>query len=253
MSSIKVIKIGGKVIDDEQSRAKFLKDFASISGPKILVHGGGNIASDIGNEMGLTPNFVDGRRITDAETLRLVTMVYGGLVNKSMVAQLQTLNVQALGLTGADMNVIRSSKRTTDPIDFGFVGDVEEVNYPVLKTLLVQGICPVVAPLTHDGAGQMLNTNADTIAAEIAMAMVQKDNTVELIYCFEQSGVLNEGKVIEKMNLLTFRHLKGIGVVSDGMVPKLDTGFRALRAGVHNVKIKSFKALTEEAGTELVA
>lgn len=253
MSSIKVIKIGGKVIDDVQSRDKFLKDFASIEGPKVLVHGGGNIATSIGNEMGLTPVFEGGRRVTDAETLRLVTMVYGGLVNKTLVAQLQSLGVQALGMTGADMNVISSTKRPTDPVDFGYVGDIKEVNYPILKSLMVQRVCPVVAPLTHDGSGQMLNTNADDIAAEIAMAMVQKENTVELIYCFEQAGVLNEGKVISKMNLLTFRHLKGTGVVSDGMIPKLDTGFRALKAGVSNVKIKSFKALTEENGTELIA
>ncbi len=251
MKTLKVVKIGGKVIDDEQKLDSFLKDFASIKEPKVLVHGGGSIATKTGKRLGIKPNMIDGRRITDTESLEVITMVYGGLVNKKIVAKLQSLGINAVGLSGADLNIIPAKKRNPEPIDFGWVGDVEEVNTSWLARFLDNDVVPVLAPLTHDQQGHMLNTNADTIASSVATAL-SKDFESELIFCFEQPGVMNNGKLITKMNLLLYRYLKDGGVITDGMIPKLDLGFSAFKKGVE-VSIRSFEDVAKlESGTRLV-
>ncbi|MGN8224596.1 acetylglutamate kinase [Gracilimonas sp. BCB1] len=251
MKSLKIIKIGGKVIDDEQKLDHFLKEFASIKEPKVLIHGGGSIASNMSERLGIKPNMIDGRRITDAETLEVITMVYGGLVNKKIVAKLQSLGINAVGLTGADLNIIPAKKRNPEPVDFGWVGEVETVNTSWLSQFLDSGVVPVLAPLTHDQQGQMLNTNADTIASAVATALGGEFET-ELLFCFEQSGVMNNGKLITEMNLLLYRYLKDGGVITDGMIPKLDLGFSALIKGVQ-VSIRSFEDVAKlESGTKLV-
>lgn len=252
MKTVKVIKIGGKVIDDDQKLGAFLKAFVSVKEPKVLVHGGGSIASGMGKRLGIKPNMIDGRRITDAETLEVITMVYGGLVNKKIVAKLQALGANAVGLSGADLNIIPAKKREPEPVDFGWVGDVESVNTKWLTQFLNEGIIPVLAPLTHNGKGNMLNTNADTIASSVASALCNNIKT-ELMLCFEQAGVMNEGQVVTEMNLLLYRYLKDSGVITDGMIPKLDLGFSALKNGVENISIRSFEAVAEsESGTTLV-
>lgn len=252
MSSVKVIKIGGKVIDDEQKLDVFLETFASIEEPKVLVHGGGSIASKMGEKLGIKSNMIEGRRITDADTLDVITMVYGGLVNKKIVAKLQALEADAIGVSGADLNIIPAKKRDPEPIDFGWVGDVKQVNTKWLTQFLNEGVIPILAPLTHDEKGNMLNTNADTIASSVATALSNKFET-ELILCFEQPGVMNEGKVVTEMNLLLYRYLKDSGLVTGGMIPKLDLGFSALKKGVKNVSIRSFKDVARSSsGTKLV-
>jgi len=253
MKSVKVIKIGGKVIDDDQKLDAFLESLVSIKEPKVLVHGGGSIASKMGERLGIKPNMIDGRRVTDAETLEVITMVYGGLVNKKIVAKLQALGANPVGLSGADLNIIPAKKRNPEPIDFGWVGDVEKVNAQWISEFLNGDVIPVLAPLTHDGNGNMLNTNADTIASTVASAL-SEDFETELMFCFEQSGVMNEDKLITEMNLLLYRHLKGAGIVTDGMIPKLDLGLSALKSGVKKVSIRSFKAVSEsKSGTILVS
>lgn len=252
MSVIKVIKIGGKVIDDESKLDQFLNDFVKIEDKKILVHGGGKIASDIASKLGIETKMIEGRRITDSDMLDVVTMVYGGLVNKKIVAKLQALGCNALGLSGADLNVVQSKKRNSEPIDFGFVGDIESVDGILLNSLLNEGITPVIAPLTHDGNGQLLNTNADNIAGSIAMELAEKENT-ELDLCFDLEGVMNGEKLITEMNLLLYRHLEGIGIIKEGMIPKLDLGFKALNAGAKKVRIVGFDCVNEpNKGTRLV-
>jgi acetylglutamate kinase len=253
MSSVKVIKVGGKVIDDDQKLTTFLEAFVSIKEPKVLVHGGGSIASKMGERLGIKPNMTEGRRITDAETLEVITMVYGGLVNKKIVSRLQSLGVNAVGLSGADLNIIPAQKRDPKPIDFGWVGDVGKVNTEWLSQFLNQDVVPVLAPLTHDSKGNMLNTNADTIASSVASSLTA-DFETELILCFEQEGVMNEEKLITQINLLLYRHLKGTGIVTDGMIPKLDLGFSALQKGVQKVSVRSFKAVSEStSGTTLIS
>ncbi len=252
MSTIKVIKIGGKVIDDESNLDQFLRDFAAIEGEKILVNGGGKIASDVAEKLGIETKMMEGRRITNTEMLDVVTMVYGGLVNKKIVAKLQALNCNACGLTGADLNAIRSKKRSANPVDFGFVGDIETVDATILRGLLNEGITPVIAPLTHDGNGQLLNTNADNIAGFVATELA-KNEDVELDLCFDMEAVMNDGKVITEMNLLLYRHLEGNGIIKDGMIPKLDLGFKALNAGATKVRIVGFDVFKDEdKGTRLV-
>ena len=191
MEKLTVIKVGGKIVEEEESLQQLLKDFSAIEGYKVLVHGGGRSATKIAAQLGIESQMVNGRRITDAEMLKVVTMVYGGLVNKNIVAKLQACGVNALGLTGADMNAIRSHKRPVKDVDYGFVGDVDEANGKMLSTLIQQGIVPVMAPLTHDGNGNLLNTNADTIAGETAKAL-SKFFDVTLVYCFEKKGVLRD-------------------------------------------------------------
>ncbi|WP_347159170.1 acetylglutamate kinase [Pontibacter chitinilyticus] len=243
MQELFVIKIGGNILDDAQKLRRFLSDFADLPGAKLLVHGGGKIASAIGRRLGIEPQLVEGRRITDAETLELVTMVYGGLVNKQVVAQLQAAGCNAIGLTGADANSIPARKRAVEQVDYGFAGDVAgpaSINTTALAGLLQLGLTPVFAPLTHDGQGNMLNTNADTIASVLATALAGKYN-VRLIYCFEKAGVLldatDDASVIPVIGKAKYKALKEAGVVSAGMLPKLDNAFAALDQGVKAVQI----------------
>lgn len=244
MKKLTIIKIGGKVIDDSVALDAFLTDFAQINGPKVLVHGGGTIATDFGEKLGIKPNYIDGRRITDAETLELVTMVYGGLVNKRIVTRLQAVGVNALGLTGADANVIPARRRPVREIDYGYVGDIIDglVNFDPLSMFLEAGLTPILCPLTHDGQGSLLNTNADTIASTLArVASVSYE--VELIYCFEQKGVLSDFEnqiVIPQINPRSYEELKIQGTINDGMIPKLDNAFDALSTGVNKVTIGHF-------------
>tara|TARA_R110001599_G_scaffold280864_1_gene482265 strand:+ start:5533 stop:6294 length:762 start_codon:yes stop_codon:yes gene_type:complete len=252
MSEIKVIKIGGKVIDDEAKLDQFLQDFARIEERKILVHGGGKIASNVAEKLGLKSKMINGRRITDSDMIDVVTMVYGGLVNKKIVAKLQALDCNAIGLSGADMNLIQSKKRDPEPIDFGFVGDIEQVDATVLNSLLSEGITPVIAPLTHDGNGQLLNTNADNIAGFITSGLAEYGD-VAMDLCFDLEGVMNGEKLITEMNLFLYRHLEGNGIIKEGMIPKLDLGFKALNAGAKKVRIVGFDVFKEEEkGTMLV-
>lgn len=234
-----VIKIGGNIIDDETKLSSFLQSFAVIEGKKILIHGGGKLATRIAEDMGIKQQMVDGRRITDAETLKIVTMVYAGYINKNIVAQLQVSGCTATGLTGADGNVMKAHKRVA-AIDYGFVGDIDEVNSEFLHTLLQINDAVVLAPITHDGKGQLLNTNADTIAQETAKAM-SKLYEVELIYSFEKAGVLqdvnNETSVINSINPTSYLQLKTEQKIFAGMLPKLDNAFAAVKCGVHKVII----------------
>lgn len=249
MKKLTIIKIGGKVIDDEMSLDSFLDDFAKVEGSKILVHGGGKVASEFGERLGIKPKLIEGRRITDSATLDLVTMVYGGLINKKIVASLQSLDADAIGLTGADANVLPAKKRPVRTVDYGFVGDVQsnDVNTYRLEQLLDSGLIPVLCALTHDRNGNLLNTNADTIASILASAL-SKVFEVDLIYCFEQKGVLsdfeNEG-LIETIDQQTYQKLKTESVISDGMIPKMDNAFDALSAGVSKVSIGHFAQLLE--------
>ncbi|RYY39378.1 MAG: acetylglutamate kinase [Chitinophagaceae bacterium] len=240
MKQLYVIKIGGNIIDDDARLEEFLGHFAAAPGAKILVHGGGKLATRVATDLQIPQQLVDGRRITDAETLKVVTMVYAGWINKRIVAALQALGCSAIGLSGADGDVVRARKRSGASIDYGFVGDVEAVNASLLHTLLEAGHCVVLAPITHDGAGQLLNTNADTIAQETATALAGKYD-VQLVYSFEKPGVLrdaeNEGSLIASINPAQYAQLKADGIVSGGMIPKLDNAFRALDEGVQAVFI----------------
>lgn len=237
-----IVKIGGNVIDDRTKLADFLKAFCAVDGYKILVHGGGKIATEIGGRLGIAPNYVNGRRVTDSETLNLVTMVYGGLINKHIVAALQALGCNAMGLTGADANLVPAVKRPAKEVDYGFVGDVntEGINYSLIGELLRMGIVPVLAPLTHDGNGNMLNTNADTIAQEVAIAMAARMQ-VQLVYCFEKKGVLRDAdddrSVISTISESDFKQLADTGVVSGGMLPKLENALKAVGKRVGKVVI----------------
>lgn len=249
-----LIKVGGKIVEEEASLRQLLDDFAAIEGWKVLVHGGGRSATRLAERLGIESRMVNGRRITDAETLKVVTMVYGGLVNKNIVAGLQARGVNALGLTGADMNVIRSLKRPVKDIDYGFVGDVEQVNATLLGDLIAQGVVPVMAPLTHDGQGCMLNTNADTIAGETAKALAALFD-VTLVYCFEKKGVLrdenDDNSVIPTINSAEFKQLVADGVIQGGMIPKLENSFEALEAGVSEVVITLASAIHGQGGTHI--
>ena len=251
---LKVVKIGGNVVDNLEKLDAFLRDFASLDGPKILVHGGGKIATSIGRALGIEARMIEGRRVTDAETLKVVTMVYGGLVNKNIVAGLQARGVNALGLTGADMDVIRSVKRPVKGIDYGFVGDVKQVNATLLGDLIAKGVVPVMAPLTHDGEGHMLNTNADTIAGETAKALATLFD-VTLVYCFEKKGVLrdenDDDSIIPTINPAEFKQLVADGVIQGGMIPKLENSFEALEAGVSEVVITLASAINGQGGTRI--
>ncbi len=256
MKQLFVIKIGGNVIDNPAALDSFLDDFSKINGPKILVHGGGKIATRIGDKLGIVSKYVDGRRITDDDTIDLVTMVYAGLVNKKIVAALQSKSCNAIGVTGADANIIPAIKRpvsskpgSTFGIDFGWVGDVKRENIQVapLDALLESGISPVFAPLTHDGAGNMLNTNADTIASVVAVALSAVYN-VRLMYCFEKKGVLenveDENSVIGLIDNDKFQQLKRDNKLFAGIIPKIDNAFDAIHAGVSEVLIGDANDLT---------
>ena len=254
-----VIKIGGNIVDDEEKLASFLEDFAAIDAKKILVHGGGKLATKLAAQLSIPQQMVEGRRITDAETLKIVTMVYAGLINKNIVSQLQAAGCNAVGLSGADGNAIRAHKRIAKELDYGFAGDVDEVNTSLFRSLLEQSLSPVLAPITHNGNGQLLNTNADTIAQETAKAL-SAFYDVHLFYSFEKSGVLldaeDEDSVIAIIDKNKYAELKEKGLVFAGMLPKLDNAFAALRSGVKRVVIGKAEALNSlingTAGTSIV-
>lgn len=248
-----IVKVGGAIVEDEAQLTQLLKDFSAIEGKKVLVHGGGRRATQIAASLGIESKMVNGRRITDADMLNVVTMVYGGLVNKNLVARLQANGVNALGLTGADMDVIRSHKRPLkDGIDFGFVGDVDQVNGTLLCQLIKTGITPVMAPLTHDGQGHILNTNADTIASETAKALAPYYD-VTLIFSFEKKGVLrnpdDDDSVIPVITHADFIKYKADGTISGGMLPKIENAFAAINAGVEQVIITLATAIDGNHGT----
>lgn len=242
-----IVKVGGKVLEDPETLNVFLDDFSALPGAKILVHGGGRSATTMAQRLGIETKMVEGRRITDAEMLEVVTMVYGGLVNKKVVAGLQARGVNAFGVTGADFNLIRAHKRTGAEIDYGFVGDVDEVNSDVLANLVKQEIVPVVAPLTHDGNGNLLNTNADTIASSLAVSFSQTFDA-SLVYCFEKPGVLinpdDDSTVIPFLNRELFDMYREEGIIAEGMVPKLENGFNSLANGVLEVVITNIEGLS---------
>ena len=253
MEKVTVVKVGGAIVEDSEQLARLLKDFAAIPGKNVLVHGGGRRATKVAAALGIESKMVNGRRITDADMLEVVTMVYGGLVNKNLVAKLQANGVNALGLTGADMDVIHSHKRPLkDGIDFGFVGDVEHANGKMLQTLINEGITPVMAPLTHDGKGNILNTNADTIASETAKALAPYYD-VTLIYSFEKKGVLSnpedDDSVIPVITHADFERYKADGTVAGGMIPKLENALAAIDAGVKEVIITLATAIDGKHGT----
>jgi acetylglutamate kinase len=254
MNKLYIIKIGGNVLDNEKLLQKFLGDFASIQAPKILIHGGGTIATKIGDQLGIKSNYINGRRITDAPTLDLVTMVYGGLINKQMVAQLQKLGCNAMGVTGADGNMIKAVKRPVKDIDYGFVGDItpNSVNSTLLYFLLKQNVIPIFAPLTH-ADGVILNTNADTIASVLAISL-SKHFDVRLIFCFEKKGVLknvkDENSVIRTLNSIDYKQFLSEGIFADGILPKLENAFAAIQSGVKEVLIGEAGDLTKNTKEE---
>lgn len=254
MEKLTLIKVGGKIVEEPDTLQQLLRDFSSIEGHKVLVHGGGRSATRIASQLGIESQMVNGRRITDAEMLKVVTMVYGGLVNKNIVAGLQALQVNALGLTGADMNIMRSDKRPVKDVDYGFVGDVKEVNADVLASLIQQGIVPVLAPLTHDKQGHMLNTNADTIAGEAAKALA-KYFDVTLMFCFEKKGVLlnenDDESVIPEIDRASFLKYVAEGIIQGGMIPKLENAFQAIDAGVKEVIITQASEIHKHTGTRV--
>ncbi len=262
MEQLTVIKVGGKIVEETESLEQLLTNFSAIQGPKVLVHGGGRSATKIAAQLGIPSTMIDGRRVTDADMLRVVTMVYGGLVNKNIVAQLQARGINALGLTGADMGVILSHRRapklmaladgTKQRVDFGFVGDVDCADGQSLAHIINQGITPVMAPLTHDGQGNLLNTNADTIAAAVARALAPYFD-VSLIYTFEHAGVLrqadDESSIIAHITFESFAQYKADGTISGGMIPKIENALEAIQAGVCRVIITHANAIDGNHGT----
>jgi len=255
MEKLIVIKVGGKIVEEPESLLALLKDFSLLEGHKVLVHGGGRSATQVAAKLGIESQMVNGRRITDVETLKVVTMVYAGLVNKNIVAGLQALNVNALGLTGADLNYMRSEKRPVGEVDYGYVGDVKEVQSDILVSLIHQGVVPVLAPLTHDKKGNMLNTNADTIAGEAAKALA-KHFDVTLMYCFEKEGVLmdadDDSSVIPKITREIFANYVESGIIQGGMIPKLENAFEAIDAGVKEVIITKSDNILRGGGTSVI-
>ena len=239
MNMIQVIKIGGGILENEASREMFLRQFAAVEGPKVLVHGGGRLATTMAERLGVKTQMIDGRRVTDKETLDIVTMVYGGLVNKQVVTLLHTMGVNAIGLTGADGGWMRSVKRPIkNGIDYGYVGDVKEVNGEHLRMLMDNGLTPVIAPITYSEEGLLLNTNADTVASETAVSLAPE---VQLTFCFEKAGVLryadDESSLIPRITRESYKQLLADGIVSGGMIPKIDNAFAAIEHGVQSVRI----------------
>ena len=255
-----IIKIGGNVIDDGKLLRTFIKDFSSIKEPCILVHGGGKLATELSKKLGIESKLVDGRRITDAETLDIVTMVYAGLVNKKVVALLQSNNCNAIGLSGVDANIIVAKRRQTDTIDYGFVGDIntDSISVNTIKNLIELNLTPVFSPITHDGNGQLLNTNADTIASVLSVAL-SSIYDVHLYFCFEKFGVLknvdDENSVISILDKNYYEELKKLSIISNGMIPKIDNAFDAIINGVNEIVIGHASHLTEminnNAGTRI--
>ncbi|MGL4907922.1 MAG: acetylglutamate kinase [Bacteroidales bacterium] len=251
---LNIVKVGGNVIDNEQVLAKFLNDFAAIRGFKILIHGGGKLATQMADKLNIATQMIDGRRVTDSETLKVVTMVYAGWINKSIVAQLQAYNCNAIGLSGADANVIPAIRRKPVPVDYGCVGDVNphNINVKTIQMLFEQSLTPVFSAITHDSRGQLLNSNADTIASSIAMSMCHIMPT-RLIFCFEKNGVLSnpedENSAIAHINKERYAQYKEEGIISGGMIPKIDNAFAAIDAGVKEVVIKHAKNINLGGGT----
>lgn len=254
---VKVVKIGGNVIDNEQALRAFVADFAKIQGPKVLVHGGGKIATRLSEKLGITTTMIEGRRVTDRQTIDVVTMVYAGLVSKHIVALLQAEGCNAIGLSGADASVIRAVRRAAMPIDFGFVGDISTsgVDAEFILSLIERGIVPVFCSIMHDGEGELLNCNADTVASSVAMALAEKVDT-ELIFCFEKRGVLtdidNPNSVIGTIRSDSYKQLLSEGVVNKGMIPKIDNALKAVSEGVKSVTIKHSEELLVESGTKIL-
>ena len=251
-----IIKVGGKIVEDGSALQRLLSDFSTIDGRKLLVHGGGRSATALAARLGIETKMVDGRRITDDSMLEVVTMVYGGLVNKRIVAGLQAAGVNAVGLTGADMNAVLSVHRSVGVVDYGWVGDVRIVNADAISTLVENGYCPVIAPITHDGKGHLLNTNADTMAGETAKALASRYD-VDLVYCFEKAGVLfdenDDSSVIDEINPCEYSELKKSGKITGGMIPKLDNAFSCVAAGVSRVVITRADLIADaNAGTKIV-
>ena len=248
MESLYVIKIGGNIVDNPALLTECLTAFSKIEGQAILVHGGGKLATKLAADLGIEQTMVEGRRITDAETLKIVTMVYAGYINKNIVAQLQALNVNAMGLSGADANLIKAHKRKNANIDYGFVGDVDGINVNLVQKLLSSNFKLVVAPITHDGAGQLLNTNADTIAQSIATGLAMHYN-VHLIYGFEKEGVLLDvnvpSSIIKHISRPSYQKLKDEKIIFEGMVPKIDNAYQALDNGVKSVIIGRAEKMNE--------
>jgi acetylglutamate kinase len=247
-----ILKIGGKLLDDEALLGSVLSAFAKIEGPKILVHGGGKKGSEISRRLGIEPQMVEGRRITDAATLEVVTMVYAGLLNKTVVAKLQALGCNAIGLSGADGNAILAKKRGAGAIDYGFAGDIETVNNALIVNFLENNLTPVFSPITHDGQGQLLNTNADTIARMLAVSLAQNFE-VTLKFCFEKNGVLldpsDDASVLPMLDSVAYEGHKSSGVISEGMLPKLDNAFAAKNGGVKEVWVCGIEGIAEQKGT----
>lgn len=243
---LSIIKIGGNVIEDQVELDKFLTAFSKMTGPKILVHGGGKLATQLAAKLGIESQMKNGRRITDAKSLEIITMVYGGLTNKNIVAKLQSLHTNAIGLSGADGDSIRAHKRPVKDVDFGFVGDVDGINVATIESLLVGKLVPVFCAMTHDGSGQLLNTNADTIASELAIGMSEVYKTT-LYYCFEKKGVLmdveNGNSVVKQINSETYKELLDSKIIADGMLPKLENCFHALHKKVDKVCIGDISML----------
>ena len=257
MEKLTLVKVGGKIVEEEASLQKLLNDFGSISGRKILVHGGGRSATALAAKLGIETQMVEGRRITDKATLDVVVMVYAGLVNKNIVAGLQAKGCNAVGFCGADMDIVRAMKRPVKDIDYGYVGDVIDVNTRELEMLLDENVVPVIAPITHNGKGILLNTNADTMASKLAIAF-SENYQVHLVYCFEKDGVLsdpnNEKSVIHELDREAYKKFKDEGIIAEGMIPKLDNAFNALNSGVTRVLITNAANLTKPSavGTSII-
>ena len=249
-----VIKVGGKIVEEQETLNQLLDTFSTIQGKKVLVHGGGRSATRLATQLGIESRMIEGRRITDEAMLNVVTMVYGGLVNKNIVAKLQSRGINALGLTGADCNVLHAHKRPVDKIDWGYVGDIDKADGNMLATLIDKDIVPIMAPLTHDGNGNLLNTNADTIAAETAKSLSPYYD-VTLIYCFEHPGVMrnpdDSNSIISDINCSPYKELIADGTISGGMIPKIDNAFDALRNGVGKVIITKADAIDGVKGTRI--
>ena len=255
MAELKVIKIGGNVIDNDLALERFLRDFAALEGRKILIHGGGKLATRMAERLEIKQQMVEGRRITDRATLDVVTMVYAGLINKRIVAMLQSCGCNAMGLSGADGGVIRANRRSPEPIDFGFVGDIAEVDGKRLQSLTTEGITPVICSIMHDGKGSLLNCNADSVASAVAGG-VAKVEPAELIFCFDKAGVLREvndpSSLISEITAETYPALKAEGVISDGMIPKVENALRSVAEGLQSVTIKHSENLSNPtAGTTI--
>ena len=248
--SLSVVKIGGNVIENTSELDKFLVHFSKIKGPKILVHGGGKLATQLASKLGVESQLVNGRRITDGKSIDIITMVYGGLTNKTIVAKLQAKNCNAIGLSGADGNAIQAHKRPVKEIDYGFAGDIDGVNTAFVASLLQIGLTPVFCALSHDGQGQILNTNADTIASEIAIGMGDTFETT-LYYCFEKKGVLldikDENSVVTHINSEKYKELLAQEIIADGMLPKLENCYHALHHNVHKVCLGDIEMIQEDA------